>query len=158
MTTFYDHDGIVITDRSVRVGDRRYPLDSLRRLHVSRAPARRRSRGVTIVCLGMPVAGFVDAAAGGRLAVAVLALLALSGLAAVIRRRRRAYLLWADYQGCLVRLYHTDDRTELGKVSRALARAATHRRTSPAYVVRLTAPNLQRPPTALDPSLPAHRR
>jgi hypothetical protein len=60
------------------------------------------------------------------ISVAIILVTLLTGI--VIHRRGRVYILLADFQGSPVRLYQTSDKTEFGKLTRALTRAYTYHR------------------------------
>lgn len=159
MTTFYDENRIMITDRWLHIGDQRYAIDKLHNLRSSRGPAdSSRLHIATTACLALTVLGLIiTARAGPAPSVLVLALVTLAGLAvARARRRSRLYLLWADYHGGVVLLFRTQDHGEFGKVSRALLRASTHGRTAPQYIVYVTPPterpSAQQAITALPPA------
>ncbi|MEU7901696.1 DUF6232 family protein [Actinoplanes sp. NPDC049118] len=135
MTTFYDHDGIRITERWLSIGGHRCRVGHLRNLRVARGRGDRTAR--RLACAAT-VSLLVVAATVRHvpLPVSVLStavLVVLPAVATVVRARlvRPAYLLLADYRGTTVRLYETRDETEFGKVGRALARAATCARPEP---------------------------
>ena len=128
MTTFYDHDGIRITERRLTIGGRDCPVGHLRNLRVAREPGDRIARRAAAMAA---VSLFVVAATvrSVPLPMSVVDLVVFVGLPAVVaavraRLVRPAYLLWADCRGTTVQLYRTRDETEFGKISRALARAS----------------------------------
>jgi hypothetical protein len=139
MTTFYDNGSIRITERWLHVGDQRYAVEELRNLGVARGAARPRAGPIILTTiLASPVVGLLGNTASRSAAVAAESIVVvLTALATVWARRSRAYQLWADYRGSPVRLHETRDRTEFGKISRALVRASSHHRVPPRYVVRL---------------------
>ncbi|MBB4764410.1 DUF6232 family protein [Amorphoplanes digitatis] len=124
MTTFYDHDGIRITERWLSIGGRRCRVGHLRNLRVARGRCDRTARRAAYTAV---VSLLVVGVTARHVPVAVsVALVVLPALVTLARARlvRPAYLLLADYGGATVALYATRDETEFGKVSRALARAA----------------------------------
>ena len=129
MTTFYDHDGIRITERLLTIGGRGYPVGHLRNLRVAREPGDRIARRAAATAA---MALLVVAATIRYVPVSVVDVVAFVGLPAVVaavraRLVRPAYLLWADCRGATVQLYRSRDETEFGKISRALARASARR-------------------------------
>lgn len=131
MTTFYDHAGIRITERRLTVGGRDYPVGDLRALRMARGPGDRTTRRAaylaTLSLLIATPAGWLTPAPISMIMVVVL--VAPPAVVAVVRARlvRPAYLLLADYRGRTVRLHETRDRTEFGKISRALLRVVPSR-------------------------------
>jgi hypothetical protein len=135
MTTFYDQDGIRITERWLWIGDQRYPLDQLANLRRARGPTDPTARWAAciaalsvpgLVVIGPLIPPLTVLIIIGTLVAAPAALAALR-----FRLRPAAYLLWADYYGFPMLLYQTTDDIKFGKISRALVRASTHISTPP---------------------------
>jgi hypothetical protein len=129
MITFYDHDGIRVTDRWLSVGGHGYRIDHLRNLRVARGRGDRTGRRAAYTAMLSPI---VVAATVGHVPLRasmmiVVVFVVVPATVAAVRARlvRQEYLLWADYRGCTVQLYETRDETEFGRVSRALMRAST---------------------------------
>jgi hypothetical protein len=126
MTIFYERNGIQVTERWLTIGHRRYAIQHLDNLQKARWPAD-------------PIAVNAALLAGVTLLIAVLtaphppapaatvtvALAAVAAITAAIRAVMRppAHLLQATYLGLPVLLWRTRDRTELGKLNRALRHA-----------------------------------
>ena len=132
MTTFYDSDTVYITDQWFRVGNHEYAVSQLHNLRVARGQRDPLVRRAAITAgVALPAVLFSGHYLPHWLTVAAstLTLLAPTVTAAVRARLRPPdYLLWADYRGSVVQLYQTRSQTEFGKVSRAVARAASRHR------------------------------
>jgi hypothetical protein len=128
MITFYDHDGIRITERWLSVGSRNYPVEDLRNLRVGRGRGDRTARSAasaaTLSLLAVATSVRQVPLPVSMIDVVVSVVLPAMVAAARVRLVRPAYVLWADYRGATVRLYRTRDETEFGKISRALVRAS----------------------------------
>lgn len=128
MTTFYNSQGVRITEGSFSVGRRQYPIDKLNNLRKARGPAdpiaQRAAATAALSLLTVIVIGPIVSSSTIAL-IAAMFVAAPAAIAAVrVRLRPAEYQLWADFHGHPVRLYQSRDRTEFGKISRALIRAS----------------------------------
>jgi hypothetical protein len=133
MITFYDDGPICVTDRWFINGPRRYPINHLRNPRTTY-----KSRGLSVrrfvISAVSPL--LVPAAMGPALPTAItvaisVAIILITLVTGMVRHRRsRVHILLADFRGTTVRLYQTSDKTEFGKLVRALARAYTYHRYS----------------------------
>lgn len=125
--TYYDRNGIVVTNRSVTSGPYRYELSQLRDL--------RRARGtihpgvviglVTAVAEAVCVAPFVGLFHAPAAWLAVVVALSIPCFVCVFCAHRwpAQYELLADYRGRQVVLHVTRDEREFGQVARSVRRA-----------------------------------
>lgn len=126
MLTYYKRNDIWVTDEWIRVGDRRYPTAEVRRLEVATGTIDAHTRRLgTAAGLLLPAAGGLaypglTAAAAVTLAIG---LLATTGAVLMARLNPRCHQLWIDWRGRDVLIYAASDRHELGKLTRAVARA-----------------------------------
>jgi hypothetical protein len=125
-TVFYDEGGIRVTDRWLVACGLRYPIYDLCEIRQVRAPHDPLTVDSGIasgtVAVGIAITATYLDPAGWLGAVAVLAV-PLSLLGYGLLRRRRAYELWARYQGMTVQLLWVEDPRRFGQISRALVRA-----------------------------------
>src|SRR5512142_1814290 len=128
MRTYYDHNGVWITDSSVTVDGRRFPLADLNGLGASRGRPDPVSLG-TVGAAGatsLAALAITPVAPSGAALTVLGAATALTIAAAVLLRLRpRPYQVWSTYRGTAVLLHETTDTDELGKLVRALQRAYT---------------------------------
>jgi hypothetical protein len=124
--------GVQVTDATLRVGDRTFQINALRRLQERPGRPQRARRAVLALAAGQAavagsaVAGLVQLEGWTPLLAAVVAAQALVstvlvGLALI--RWPTPTELWALHQGEVTMLYRDADRYEFGKVRRAVERA-----------------------------------
>ena len=133
MIRFYDDDPVCVTDQWFINGHRRYPINQLRNprtTYESPGLSVRRFVIFTLPPLLIPAATgpALPTTVTVAMSVAIVLVTLLTGM--IVHRQRRVYILLADFQGFTVRLYQTSDKTEFGKLARALTRAYTYRRFS----------------------------
>jgi hypothetical protein len=133
----YRQAGILVTHEVFEVGDRRYPVADLSRLHTVRG---RRDRltvravvltGAVLIAVGTGLS--FTRHPGGLSALTYLALLVGAFVPPTLamigsRVRPRSFELWGCYQGTTLPLFVTDDERRYGQVTRALLRAVQARR------------------------------
>lgn len=127
MRTYYEHDGIRITDGWFIVDDHWVSLRDLTDVGTGRDQADPGPRVVAGSSFGLALATVVTLhqTASLVLAIGATGLIAGTILGSVIiaRLRPRRYRLWGDYRGVPVMLFETPDSDEFGKLVRALQRA-----------------------------------
>jgi Family of unknown function (DUF6232) len=133
MIILYDDDGVCVTDEWFINGHGQYPINRLRhprKTYVSRRLAARRFVILTVSPLLIPavIGSALPTAITVAISVAIIVITLVTGI--VMHKRRRVYILQADFQGSTVRLYQTSDEIEFGKLTRALTRAYTYHRYS----------------------------
>ena len=126
--TYYNHDGVTVTDRWLTITGHRYDVSALDELRTVRGAyqamvtATAGLAGVVIfaVIVSLPFYYAETAAWLGVLAVAIVPV-----VTAIVawRTQPRPYELWADYRGRPVRLLRVPDEKTYGHVCRALIRA-----------------------------------
>jgi hypothetical protein len=125
--TFYNHDGVCVTEQVMQVAGRRYAVVDLNDLRTVRGP-----RDPLAMCLTWAAAVLVmvvvavavnleDFALSAMLLVLGLVPAALAAL--TWRLRPSGCELWADYYGVEVQLYLSADEQKFNQVCRALVRA-----------------------------------
>jgi hypothetical protein len=127
---FYRHGDLVVTDRTLRVGDREYPLAELSDLRAARGP-RDQLTGALAAATGAVGVAVALAALHLDLArwVAALAVLLIVGclLGYRLLRRPRVHELHAEYRGAMVVLLAEPQALRFGQICRALNRALEYR-------------------------------
>jgi hypothetical protein len=128
---YYDHGSVMVTDQWLVCDDLRFPVAELRGLRTVRSrpyPAAQVTLGITATfAAAATVLSLVYGHPAVWLGLAAVAVLP-TGLAALgLRPQRRAYQLWADYQGVTVLVFSTGEEKTYGHVCRALIRARESR-------------------------------
>jgi uncharacterized protein DUF6232 len=127
MLTFYDCRGVRVTNSWYLAGGRRFNVAELENLRVVRGPLDSTAKWAlgtgayvlvltTLLGYVLPPIGIL---AGGSFGLTMLGV----GSVAMVRHPP-IRVLWAEYRGKPVSLFATRDQTELGKLLRAMQRAA----------------------------------
>jgi len=137
MYIYYDHGRVRITDQSITVDGRRYPLGDLRNLGKSRGRYDKVVVRVAVASLNSTLIGLlIGLVLPGEILAGFGCLGIFLGLvaAALARLRPRPFRFWADVRGTPTMLYATSDEDEFGKVVRAAARAHAFREPKPHHL------------------------
>jgi hypothetical protein len=129
--TFYRDGGVWITDRWLTVNGRRYAVADLRNLRAVRVPADSAAASVGMACVvAIAMTAFMGFAGDPILLIGSPLLAAVPiGIAIVAwRLRRRAFELYADYEGAEVQVLRAPDQWRFNQMCRALMRAREYGR------------------------------